>query len=47
MTEIAAGIKEISSSVGGVLESATRLGAIGEGLNEELSRFRTEAASGG
>ncbi len=38
----AGGIREISSAVDNVLTNATRLGELGESLNRDLSKFRTD-----
>ena len=41
MSEIARGIDEISSAVANVLGIAERLGGLGDSLNHELTKFRT------
>ncbi len=42
MQEITAGMREISQAVGNVLAIAERLGELGESLDRELLRFKTE-----
>jgi len=42
MQEITAGMREISQAVGNVLAIAARLGELGESLDRELLRFKTE-----
>jgi methyl-accepting chemotaxis protein len=41
MADIVVGMKEISTAVDDVLAIARRIGKVGEGLNSEITRFRT------
>jgi len=43
MDEIAGGIREISTAVDSVRASAARLGELGESLNRDLAKFRTNS----
>jgi methyl-accepting chemotaxis protein len=46
MREITVGIKDIAATAGALLEDSARLGATGESLNAEVSRFKTASQAG-